>query len=229
MPARRKKKENEGKYDASGGGSGGKMCFVTVGTTNFNDLIVSLDQEQTLASLRARGFTELVLQIGHGAHEPSLLLRLASRHGVAVEFFRFSPTLQSFMERASLVISHAGAGSILEAMRAEKQLLVVVNESLMGNHQVEVAKALCAGEFLTYTTPDRVQQELRERGEGDFSREVYPAVASGAFGQALDAMVARKGLNAAAPPFLLSHHALYSLAVIILLLLWVWSNGDRAA
>jgi UDP-N-acetylglucosamine transferase subunit ALG13 len=43
------------------------------------------------------------------------------------------------MRGADLVISHAGAGSVLEALHAHKSLLVVVNDSLMDNHQTELA------------------------------------------------------------------------------------------
>ena len=46
------------------------------------------------------------------------------------------------MESADLVISHAGAGTCLEVLRLEKPLVVIVNRSLLGNHQVGIGKSM---------------------------------------------------------------------------------------
>lgn len=46
------------------------------------------------------------------------------------------------MRNASLIISHAGAGSIMEGLSLNKLMLVVINSSLMVNHQTELAYAL---------------------------------------------------------------------------------------
>lgn len=43
------------------------------------------------------------------------------------------------MSTAALVLSHAGAGTCLEALEAGKPLLVVVNDFLADNHQLELA------------------------------------------------------------------------------------------
>lgn len=40
------------------------------------------------------------------------------------------------------MISHAGAGTCIEVLQAEKTLAVIVNDSLMDNHQVELAEKL---------------------------------------------------------------------------------------
>lgn len=47
--------------------------------------------------------------------------------------------LAAEIERASLVVSHAGAGSIFESLLFKVPLVVVPNPILMGNHQVELA------------------------------------------------------------------------------------------
>jgi len=41
------------------------------------------------------------------------------------------------MKKAQLVVSHAGSGSVFEALKLRKQLVVVVNDALMDNHQVQ--------------------------------------------------------------------------------------------
>lgn len=46
------------------------------------------------------------------------------------------------MAKAHLIIAHAGSGTILEALRLGKRLVVVPNGELMDNHQVELAREL---------------------------------------------------------------------------------------
>lgn len=49
--------------------------------------------------------------------------------------------------------THAGAGSILEALSLQKPLVVVINDQLMNNHQTELARQLHKDGHLLYTTP----------------------------------------------------------------------------
>lgn len=57
-----------------------------------------------------------------------------------LEVFAFSDTITDYISQADLVVSHGGTGSIMDALRLGKPLLVVTNDKLMDNHQIEVAE-----------------------------------------------------------------------------------------
>lgn len=69
-----------------------------------------------------------------------------------IETFDLSPSIGEYMQLADLVISHAGAGSVLEALEKHKHLIVVTNDLLMDNHQIELAEQLYKDEHLYYCT-----------------------------------------------------------------------------
>lgn len=56
--------------------------------------------------------------------------------------FPFHGNINHFISKSDVVVSHAGTGSIIDSLRLYKPLIVVTNESLMDNHQVEVADEL---------------------------------------------------------------------------------------
>nr|CAG4635214.1 EOG090X0KOU [Alona affinis] len=123
-----------------------KRVFVTVGTTSFDDLISHVLQPDTLDVLEDCGYSHLTLQVGRGA-EPVI----THDRRIGIEWYRLKDSILPDIESASLVISHAGAGSCLEVLRAGKPLVVVVNHVLMGNHQTELANKLQAEQHaLTY-------------------------------------------------------------------------------
>lgn len=62
----------------------------------------------------------------------------------ACRCFDFVPNLGEAIKKASLVISHAGSGSIFESLSSGCPLIVVPNPLLMDNHQVELAEQLAA-------------------------------------------------------------------------------------
>lgn len=63
-------------------------------------------------------------------------------------------------DRVELVIGHAGAGTIMEVLRRHKKLVVVVNETLMNNHQHEIADALAEKNYVIKSTCDSVVHDL---------------------------------------------------------------------
>ncbi|XP_025033835.2 UDP-N-acetylglucosamine transferase subunit ALG13-like [Pelodiscus sinensis] len=60
-----------------------------------------------------------------------------------------------------LLISSVGAGTRLETLEKGKPLLVVVNEKLMNNHQLELARQLYKDGHLFYCTCSTLLESLK--------------------------------------------------------------------
>ncbi|KAB1212528.1 Long chain acyl-CoA synthetase 7, peroxisomal [Morella rubra] len=129
-----------------------KTVFVTVGTTCFDALVRAMDTREVKDGLLKRGYTHLIIQMGRGSYTPT---KSEGEDGsLAVDFFTFSSSIADHLRSASLVISHAGSGSIFETLRLGKPLIVVVNEDLMDNHQKSMKSGLAAdGNFLVKKFP----------------------------------------------------------------------------
>ena len=115
--------------------------LVTVGTTKFESLIeeINLNASTLLKICQQLDINTILLQIGNSTIEPKQLelaaQQLSSKSTMSVTWVSYATNFQSFLQNASLVISHAGAGSILETLRAQPQqglkaprLFVVVND-----------------------------------------------------------------------------------------------------
>ena len=134
----------------------GKSVFVTVGTTQFDALVKAMAEDETLETLREKGYGKVVLQIGTGKFVPEE----GVRKGVNVTSFRLKPSIADDFASADLVISHAGAGSCLEALEAGKPLITVVNDTLMANHQTELAEELASNGFCFFCYPASLKSTL---------------------------------------------------------------------
>ena len=130
-----------------------KTVFVTVGTTEFDQLITRLDRIEFLSCLHQHGYSKLILQYGRGTHIPNVISDESGTFCIDAECYRYKPSLEEDMKRADLVISHCGAGSILEAITYGKMLIVVTNSSLQDNHQQDLSDALTAGNYYLSTIP----------------------------------------------------------------------------
>jgi len=121
--------------------------FVTVGTTLFEDLVEEVSSKACLQALHRKGYSRLLVQHGKGKDVANKV-----DENISISSYDFKSTIQEDINNADLVISHAGAGSCLEVLEAGKKLLVVVNEKLMDNHQIELAKKLHENNHLKYCT-----------------------------------------------------------------------------
>ena len=115
-----------------------KTALATVGSTApFPGLIEACLSRPVLATLSQLGYTELRLQHGSAELPPVVVFP-----HLRITDFAFAPSLSPEITKADLIISHAGAGTILEALRMGKRLVIVPNQALMDNHQLELAEEL---------------------------------------------------------------------------------------
>lgn len=84
------------------------------------------------------------LSITNETNDKSVMNFSSSTVKLDLVLFSFSKEINTFIESADLVISHAGTGSIIDSLTLHKPLVVVVNDALMDNHQEEIAGKLQA-------------------------------------------------------------------------------------
>eukprot|EP01084_Bolivina_argentea_P304021 524993_1 len=134
-------------------------CLITVGTTEFNNLMLQIDNDcdKFLDVLKHKGINCLTIQKGRGKYVPNKIktrnkeLNNIMSYINVIEYTSSGQEFQELIKKSSLIISHAGAGSILESLRMEKKIFVVNNDTLMHNHQLEICKPLAKGEYLYYS------------------------------------------------------------------------------
>lgn len=138
-----------------------KRVFVTVGTTEFDELIEKITDNSILELLVRLGYSNLRLQIGRGRLE-AINCKIDKNIPIKIDHYRFKNDIKEDLSSADLVISHAGAGTCLESLELKRPLLVVVNETLQDNHQFELAEQLFLDGHLVYCTPKNLPKVLTE-------------------------------------------------------------------
>lgn len=129
------------------------MIFVTVGmhSDGFPRLVETMDR------LAAHTEEEVLIQTGSTAYQPS-----------AARWFTFASQaeMDAHSRRAQIIVSHAGAGSILTALRHGKPLIVVPRRQQHGehidDHQLELAQALAeVGALIMVDAPEKIPAKLQ--------------------------------------------------------------------
>ncbi|GAX17329.1 beta-1,4-N-acetylglucosaminyltransferase [Fistulifera solaris] len=115
-----------------------KTILVTVGTTQFDDLVQCVTADQALQSMANLGYYRLVIQYGKGLR-PSTI---STKYEIEMICYDFKSSLQEDILQADLILSHAGAGTVMECLTLHRKLVAVINSKLMHNHQMELAVAL---------------------------------------------------------------------------------------
>ncbi len=125
----------------------GLKLFITVGTTEFDELIKQLDSVVFVDSVKSLGYSEVRVQIGRSKFDCEGLQYLQKNNQyckeINVDIYRYKDSLLSDMQTADVIIGHAGAGTVLDVLvSCQKPMIIVVNDTLQGNHQNELANAL---------------------------------------------------------------------------------------
>jgi UDP-N-acetylglucosamine transferase subunit ALG13 len=148
-----------------------KTVFVTVGSTKFEQLINKMLENDILDLLIKYNFTKLILQIGNGIHNETLNFKFNDlnnnetklvnyQNQIDIVIYRYKSSLFDDINNSNLVISHAGAGSIIESLEANKKLIVVINENLMDNHQLELGEKMYKQGYLLFTTCSKLNDNI---------------------------------------------------------------------
>ncbi len=98
------------------------MIFVTVGTElPFDRMIQTIDRWA-----RKNERSDVIAQIGNGAWKPSF---------VKFQEFLDPADFTELLSSASVVVSHAGMGTILSCLRWGKPILVMPRRAALGEHR----------------------------------------------------------------------------------------------
>ena len=109
------------------------MIFVTVGThyQGFERLIEKMDQ------IAAKIDEKVIMQIGYTDYKP--------KNAKWFKFLEYDE-INNLYNEAELIISHAGAGTLLDSLNSKKPIIIVPRLKKFGEHidnqQIELAEAL---------------------------------------------------------------------------------------
>lgn len=132
---------------------------VTVGSTRFAELTDRVVSTEFIEALKHAGVQHVTIQ--HGDQElPKSAKELRKISGMKFKTFQYLPEMDNVISSADLVISHAGAGTILCAIRGGVKLIVVPNRSLMDDHQAQLASHLASLGVLIYGDVDSLCENL---------------------------------------------------------------------
>ncbi|ORY22568.1 glycosyltransferase family 28 C-terminal domain-domain-containing protein [Naematelia encephala] len=156
--------------------------LITVGSTLFPELTSAVLTRAFARILVDAGIKRLVVQYGKAKLPWELIMRLdlavdalgqaertvrpfdsddgEDEREIHFQVKRFVDDFDGVVASVDAVISHAGSGSIMTALRNGKKLLVVPNTSLMDNHQAELADVLNAQGYLTVSSVDELYKAV---------------------------------------------------------------------
>ncbi|KAM0808613.1 putative UDP-N-acetylglucosamine transferase subunit ALG13 [Seiridium cardinale] len=136
-----------------------RTMFVTIGSiASFKSLIEEVLSDKFLETLAGMKYNRLIIQCGP---DLELFERIRPQKGFASHWidivgFAYTDKIKTYYEKCTpsaggwggerrgrgIIMAHAGAGTILEALDVDARVIVIPNTSLMDNHQLELAEEL---------------------------------------------------------------------------------------
>ena len=123
-----------------------KSILVTVGTTSFLELKNLALNKDFYELLINNGFSQLYIQIGNNQFENIE----KSYKTLKIILFNFKPS-ESFnhlIKDCNLIISHGGAGTLIQSILFGKKPIAISNDKVKDNHQVELIKELKSNGYI---------------------------------------------------------------------------------
>jgi len=175
----------------------GKLCFVTIGATApFDSLLTAILSPPFFQALREAGYTDLLIQYGKEGKKifdeavSQYPPKSSQVHGLKIAGFDFNRSGLGQEMRAAkgddhpdsvegAVISHAGSGSILDALRVGVPLIVVPNTDLLHNHQLELAEELATQGYVVHGKLANLAAAVQEAETLRRRKNEWPPVNSG--------------------------------------------------
>ena len=117
-----------------------KQILITVGTTKFENLIKAIDKNEFYEMIIKNGFTKIIIQKGYGDYIPTNFKKYENK--IKIQVSEILNNFEKVIQSSELIISHGGAGIILESLKNKRKVIVCVNDELMDNHQIELASSL---------------------------------------------------------------------------------------
>jgi beta-1,4-N-acetylglucosaminyltransferase len=135
------------------------MIFAAVGTTHFDELVVAIDR------IAPKLNEEVIIQAGNYKYVPK-----------NCKYFNFDDDLLKYYNKASIVISHGGAGIIFEVLNLGKKLISVENPHVLDGHQRDLLGKLSREGYLIWCKDlNRIEEFIIRTRKIKIKKYIKPA------------------------------------------------------
>ena len=127
-----------------------KSVLITVGTTQFKELINLSLTSEFQSELLKKGFSKLTIQIGNY----KLNKEVYNHPNLKIEIISFLPSFlfHNLIKNTDLIISHGGAGTLIQSIILGKKPISLPNKYVNDNHQIEIINYLHSKGYIYKST-----------------------------------------------------------------------------